>query len=67
MAVPELPQDFKEFLKLLNDLEVKYLLVGGYAVKPARAAFHKRSVQCDLRQFGRRLRNIIGPHRVTVC
>jgi predicted nucleotidyltransferase len=32
MAVPELPQDFKEFLKLLNDLEVKYLLVGGYAV-----------------------------------
>ena len=32
MAVPELPQDFKEFLKLLNDLKVKYLLVGGYAV-----------------------------------
>ena len=32
MAVPELPQDFKEFLKLLNDQEVKYLLVGGYAV-----------------------------------
>ena len=32
MAVPELPQDFKEFLKLLNDLEVKYLLIGGYAV-----------------------------------
>ena len=32
MAVPELPQDFKEFLKLLNDLEVEYLLVGGYAV-----------------------------------
>ncbi len=32
MAVPELPEDFKEFLKLLNDLEVKYLLIGGYAV-----------------------------------
>lgn len=32
MAAPELPQDFKEFLRLLNDLEVKYLLIGGYAV-----------------------------------
>jgi len=28
----QLPQDFKEFLKLLNLIEVKYLLVGGYAV-----------------------------------
>ena len=27
-----LPGDFKEFLKLLNDREVEYLLVGGYAV-----------------------------------
>ncbi len=27
-----LPDDFKEFLKLLNDLEVDYLLIGGYAV-----------------------------------
>ena len=27
-----LPQDFKEFLKLLEENEVKYLLVGGYAV-----------------------------------
>lgn len=27
-----LPQDFKEFLKLLEDNEVRYLLVGGYAV-----------------------------------
>ena len=27
--------DFKEFLQLLNDSEVKYLVVGGYAV-----AFH---------------------------
>ena len=31
----ELPNDFKEFLKLLHDHDVKYLLVGGYAV-----AFH---------------------------
>ena len=28
----ELPLDFKEFLKLLNENEVKYLLIGGYAV-----------------------------------
>ncbi len=27
-----LPLDFKEFLKLLNDYRVEYLLVGGYAV-----------------------------------
>ncbi len=28
----ELPLDFKEFLKLLNDRGVQYLLIGGYAV-----------------------------------
>jgi hypothetical protein len=28
----ELPDDFKEFLKLLNAQEVDYLLIGGYAV-----------------------------------
>jgi len=27
-----LPQDFKDFLSLLNDHKVEYLLVGGYAV-----------------------------------
>jgi hypothetical protein len=27
-----LPKDFKEFLKLLNENNVKYLLIGGYAV-----------------------------------
>jgi hypothetical protein len=27
-----LPQDFKEFLKLLNVRKIKYLLIGGYAV-----------------------------------
>jgi len=32
MATIHLPQDFKEFLKLLNDHQVEYLLVGGYAV-----------------------------------
>jgi hypothetical protein len=28
----KLPDDFKEFLKLLNARDVAYLLVGGYAV-----------------------------------
>ena len=28
----QLPQDFKEFLRLLNDNQVEYLLIGGYAV-----------------------------------
>ena len=28
----KLPQDFKEFLKLLNEFNVEYLLIGGYAV-----------------------------------
>src|SRR5437016_2438350 len=27
-----IPQDFKEFLRLLEDNDVEYLLVGGYAV-----------------------------------
>jgi predicted nucleotidyltransferase len=28
----KLPSDFREFLKLLNEHKVKYLLIGGYAV-----------------------------------
>lgn len=32
MATIRLPSDFKEFLNLLNSNEVKYLLIGGYAV-----------------------------------
>jgi len=32
MARIELHQDFKDFLRLLNSYEVRYLLVGGYAV-----------------------------------
>lgn len=27
-----LNQDFKEFIQLLNDNQVKYLVIGGYAV-----------------------------------
>ena len=29
---PTLPPDFKEFLKLLKENDVRYLLIGGYAV-----------------------------------
>ena len=32
MTMIRLPNDFKEFLQLLNDHRVDYLLVGGYAV-----------------------------------
>jgi predicted nucleotidyltransferase len=32
MAMIQLPQDFKEFLKLLKEHKVRYLLIGGYAV-----------------------------------
>jgi predicted nucleotidyltransferase len=32
MATIQLPPDFKDFLKLLNEEQVEYLLVGGYAV-----------------------------------
>jgi hypothetical protein len=32
MATIHLPNDFKEFLELLNSEKVEYLLVGGYAV-----------------------------------
>lgn len=32
MATIHLPPDFKEFLKLLKEHQVEYLLVGGYAV-----------------------------------
>jgi len=32
MAIPSLPDDFKEFLKLLASNGVDYLLIGGYAV-----------------------------------
>jgi hypothetical protein len=32
MATVNLPQDFKEFLRLLHSREIEYLLIGGYAV-----------------------------------
>ncbi|MBT3275419.1 MAG: hypothetical protein HN368_19850 [Spirochaetales bacterium] len=32
MVKQTLPEDFKEFLKLLNEYEVEYLLIDGYAV-----------------------------------
>ena len=32
MGKTQFPEDFKEFLKLLEENEVRYLLIGGYAV-----------------------------------
>lgn len=32
MVEQTLPEDFREFLRLLNDADVRYLLIGGYAV-----------------------------------
>ena len=32
MATIQLPPDFSEFLRLLDEYQVEYLLVGGYAV-----------------------------------
>jgi hypothetical protein len=32
MVEPVLPKDFKEFLRLLTEAHVEYLLIGGYAV-----------------------------------
>ena len=32
MAKKQLPEDFKEFIQCLNKHEVKYLLLGGWAV-----------------------------------
>ncbi len=32
MDTSQIPSDFREFLKLLNDHDAKYLLIGGYAV-----------------------------------
>jgi hypothetical protein len=37
MAMPQLPADFKDFLRLLNSHGAEYLVVGGYAV-----AYHGR-------------------------
>ena len=32
MVTIQLPQDFKEFLKLLHDYKIEYLIIGDYAV-----------------------------------
>ena len=32
MATSPIPQDFSDFLRLLEDEDVEYLLIGGYAV-----------------------------------
>jgi hypothetical protein len=32
MEKQTLPEEFKEFLKLLNECDIEYLLIGGYAM-----------------------------------
>ncbi len=32
MDMKQLPEDFKDFIKFLNEYKVRYLLVGGWAV-----------------------------------
>ena len=46
MGATLLPQDFKDFLKLLNDNQVEYLLVGGYAV--AYHGFPRTTLDMDI-------------------
>jgi len=46
MGSMQLPQDFKDFLKLLNDHEVEYLLLGGYAV--AYHGFPRTTLDMDI-------------------
>lgn len=42
----QLPPDFKEFLQSLNSNEVRYLLVGGYAVN--YYGFSRATAELDL-------------------
>ena len=42
----QLPPDFKEFLKLLNSRQVKYLLIGGYAV--SYYGYHRATGDMDI-------------------
>lgn len=46
MAIPSVPGDFREFLKLLNSHQVRYLVVGGYAV--AYHGYPRATVDLDI-------------------
>ena len=66
MGKPQLPEDYKEFLKLLNDNLVRYLVVGGFAVNyhgysratididiwVSRGEKNARCITKTLREFG---------------
>jgi hypothetical protein len=36
-------EDFRDFIQALNDNNVEYILVGGYAVKPTRNSLLSRN------------------------
>lgn len=46
MGAMQLPRDFRDFLRLLNDHEVEYLLLGGYAV--AYHGFPRTTLDMDI-------------------
>lgn len=59
MTTTRLPSDFKEFLRLLNEHDVRSLIVGGYAVgyhgylrSPMRFSFGDFSVEDRRLYFG---------------
>ena len=42
----ELDKDFKEFIKLLNEHKVSYLVIGGYAVNSIREWWYSMGHEC---------------------
>ena len=46
MATIRLPEDFRDFLKLLNSHQVEYLLIGGYAV--CYHGFYRTTADIDI-------------------
>ena len=56
MAI-ELHNDFKEFLRLLNAADVRYLIVGGYAVAHHGYPAPRRTWACGLKRVPRTWRH----------
>lgn len=57
----EFPQDFSEFLKLLNDHHVEYLLIGGFAV--AMYGYPRATADMDVWVA----RNKLNAERIVSC
>jgi len=71
MATTRIPPDFKEFLKLLKAHDVRFLLVGGYAVNAF--GYIRNTVDIDIwiaatprtkrASFKRSVNSVLRPHR----